>query len=391
MASKEGANALKEIGGPLSASLANKDNSARLKQAVRSYVDAHSKVLLASHPGNRLYFREADEDALFKAAGVSREDVDLVIKRYKLADSTWRILNRAFYWAGALAVRHYLVSKDEEGAQHALIYLVLPMYASLQFKYWKHEPSGHLEAVMEYTVNNLSNKFKLKEMRTIIATLQYTANSTLEKYKDGIIKGDDEELRYFLSQLWIRINGFLQSVANEFYSNVEKGNHLYIEKEPGEDSFREVDNVSMLVARLSESSFNRAVTGGVDTRTATAASTISGVSTSAIRSALEKINSEKSAEVKELITLTLQMYFSDGKRQPDTVGTNQFLVESIKNLTKSNTKEEAVLRTKDILDDMLLTTSEKYNSSERPATRANFRKAIYIYYVILIQQTYMGN
>ena len=55
---------------------------------------------------------------------------------------------------------------------------------------------------------------------------------------------------------------------------------------------------------------------------------------------------------------------------------------------KSNTNNESIIRIKEILDSWLTECSDNYNKTERIATKNNFRKAVYMYYVLNITNCY---
>ena len=55
-------------------------------------------------------------------------------------------------------------NKNTDLANYALMYLALSMYPSLHYKYFPFEPNPQ---IMDYTINNLSNRYKIKQLGTI--------------------------------------------------------------------------------------------------------------------------------------------------------------------------------------------------------------------------------
>ena len=55
---------------------------------------------------------------------------------------------------------------------------------------------------------------------------------------------------------------------------------------------------------------------------------------------------------------------------------------------KSNTKDESIVRIKDILDKFLNNYCPIYIKTNRIATKISFRRAIYLYFVLIIQKNF---
>ena len=383
--------AMGEFGKKVSESVSRKEKLESFKRMVKRYIDDHSSVLLAPHPGHRLYFRESDATAPLEIFGVTETEVMAAIRQHRLADPTWKATNKPIFWVLSFAARQCAIQKDEQALEHVLAYMACAMYSGIQYKYWQYETKGGYQSVMDYTVNNLSGKFILKEKKNNIAAAVHTTKSAFEnapvrfgeQREARLASGADGDVRYFISQVWCRINGYMQSIAREYYANLEKGNRLYRDKEPEEDSGRTIDNASLAVSRISEAAFNRAQAAVVDRQTLKMAVGVADVSETATAAAIEKIVKEMPALVKELVSAIVQIYLADGSKDPESIASSSFLGDCLREYTKSNSKDPKLLRIRDILDTMLRETSPKYVSTERAATQGNFRKAVYVYFVVI--------
>jgi len=394
--------AVNELGSAVKEALSSPQKARKMKLTVKAYVDSHAHTLTTPNLGRRLYFRDPDAKKMYDVLGVSEFEVAHVIKKHQLTDPSWKGANKTLPWVLVLAARQFELNKDREGVEHALIYMALFFYSSIQYKYFRFEPTGANEAIFQATLNDLSNKFKLKQHGSVIGMLSEITMTTWDTYRKDVIEGTDLRMRYFANQLRSRINDAVKNVAKRFYPNWEKAraggivNRLYIDQEreqTGSDgeqmAKRPVENTSLTIARISDSALNRSMSVGVDKRISSVSARVAGVSQSAIEIALERIVKEYPELTRELIGLILEMYFAEGTHTVESIGSKAFFARSIANYTRSNTNDVAVIRAREILEELLAASSEKYLQSERAATKSNFKKACYIYLVLMTQQAYL--
>ena len=87
--------------------------------------------------------------------------------------------------------------------------------------------------------------------------------------------------------------------------------------------------------------------------------------------------------------MILQLFLSEEGNNAEDIGSQKFINYCWNLYIKSNTKDKSILEIKDILDKWLEQNSKEYVKTERVTTKSNFRKAIYLYMVFTIQQTYI--
>jgi hypothetical protein len=132
------------------------------------------------------------------------------------------------------------------------------------------------------------------------------------------------------------------------------------------------------------------INDGVNREVVKISANISGISEKGLHEAIVKIIENENELIKELITNTLQVYLVDEGNKSDTVGSKKFILQGQKILSKSNTKNDSVIRIKEILDHWLSNYSDRYVKSSRAATLSNFRRGTYMYFIFEIQQTFTG-
>lgn len=352
---------------------------------IAKYIDSNNEVLFDIGPGKRLLFPQSEKDYLFHISGLTDKDVQNTIKKVDCIDEGWNILGNSYNILNILPVRYYLLQKKKKEMETALIFVTLAHYSSSQFKYFRHETN---DAIMQYTVNHLSNRFYLKQYGNIFKALYVTALNSHEKYAKELESGTDEGIKTYIASLRNRIDNLVSNVAKEFYENWEKGNYFNTESDDySEENFHVSDNTSYAIKRIADAATMQTISRGVDDKFAKMAAKMTGVSVNAVRTSLHDIVRHKDQEINLLFTLILQLYLMGGKHTVTQVSSIDFITFCNDVYIKTNTSDTAILKIKEILDEWLQESSAQYRKTERAATLANYRKAIYFYCVFLLNNT----
>jgi hypothetical protein len=363
-----------------------KTHGSTYQRHIAKFIDNNSEVLYSQGPSKRLYFSDDDRDELYRAIGISPMTLKATIKKSDLIDASWKILNEPFNLGATLAIRYYQVNKKKKELEAAILYLSFAFYSSIQYKYFPYEPN---ENIMSYTINNLSNKFKIKQLGNVFKAIHSTAMTNHETWAKKLEQGTDLIIKDYIMSLKTRLDGLIQKIANEFYETKEKGHYLNTEEDRyDEENFYQADNNSFVITRLAETATLKTLSRGINHDLVRTSANIAGVSVTALRNAVIAIVDKKDKEIKELFILILQLYLMDGKHQPDMIRSKQFVEFCLEVYIKSNTNDETIIKIKDLLDEWLTLCSPNYVKTERIATKNNFRKATFLYFVFVLQNSY---
>ena len=97
-------------------------------------------------------------------------------------------------------------------------------------------------------MNNLSNKYKIKQLGNLYLALSDTAMVSDKTYEDKLLRGTDDDIRYYIQALNTRIRSFLRKIANEFYKNEREKNYMSDEyDDPDPDHYKEVNSTAYTV------------------------------------------------------------------------------------------------------------------------------------------------
>lgn len=368
----------------VSNSLSNKDNTNNLIKYIHKYMDKNVKVLSHNTPTYRLYFyEETDREIVYQLTGITREEILELNKNVPAIKSQWKLLNDPFNILMPLIIRYYHQTKQTACVESCLMYLVLSLYASLHFKFFKFEPNDN---VMQYTINRVSNKFLFKQYGVLSKALFATAKTNHESYKQSKLMSNDDTtfISYFVS-LRSRLNNQLRAFSNEYYKDYEEGNYFNNEEDNTDpENYKEVSNASGAIVNLTNRTINEFFSMNINEKVLNTSCGVAKCDKTTLRKALISIKNKEREQVYTLILSIIQYYLKDPNNDIDSIGSQKFFVYCLSVYTKSNTKDKSILSIKDILDKFLKVHCDKYNETEREATKSNYRKGLYLYFVLLI-------
>ena len=363
----------------------NPKNIKALKEAVAVYLDANMAKLSSAGPTYRTLFTEEDKRVLFVNTATSPELVNRVLPMSSYIKKHWRNIVMPFNVVCALTITYAKRTNNVELAQYMLMYLVLSMYPSLHAKYFKY---GVNPQIMDYTINNMSKKFKIKNLGTIWNTLLDTAMVCDKTYTKNIIRANDKDITDYIESLKTRLNALLKKIKSEFTKNYNDKNLMGIEKD-NEDSenFSRAESNSYIIERLANSIALKLSINGPDMKIVQISAKLNAVAVNDMRSAVNNLISDKenAREIRKVISDILSIYLSFDSNSAIEIHSNKFILECLRIYKKSNTTNKSIIEIKKMLDIWLRRYSDRYKKSNRVATLNSFRKALYTFFVFTIQ------
>lgn len=360
---------------------------------VQRFVDRNSESLFATHMGGRVSYGPDVEADLFRICGVRKDEMQATMSRTEVIREHWKVGNEPVYYLLLLAQRHYLEKKKPKEQHLALMMFGVISYSIQQRRYFKYASGVGFDNVMNYTINQLSQKFLIKQHGSVYGALEATLEKSGETYQDLVASHSDADALLYITNTSSRINNWVQNFAKEFYKNKDSGRYLNVDKEvdPEEGFLRDTTNVSMAISKITDNAVLATKTNAPNTRVARLLASSNGISQSELISAVEQINRKEEERLRELIRVILTIFLVDQRQQAEDICSTRFTLYCLRAYGKSHTKEPNVLRLKGILDELLADYSETYNKTQRAHTQINLRKALFQYYVSHIQTTVCSN
>lgn len=365
----------------------SKDTQRKFMNIVASYVDRNVNRLSTAGPSKRTLFSDMERNKVYGLIDFDPKSCKAIVKQSNYIKSSWKIVNDPFNLIMMMILRFAKLNKLDQINQLAVTYLTLSMYPSLHYKYFKFEPN---EAIMQYTINNLSNKFKVKQVGNILQALVDTTALADKTYDKFIRHANDKELTDYINAYKTRLNSLIKKIRDAFEKDYRSGNYMNTERDnEDETDFMMSDSNSLLIQRVVDQVALKLSINGPDSRIVDISAKMNQVSVNETRNTLNIItqNKEESVNIRALCEAILYLYLFNGENHVSDLNGSKFLTFCLAVYKKSNTNDENVIKIKTILDTWIEKYSETYRKTQRVATVNNFRRALYTFFVFTIQRS----
>lgn len=351
------------------------------------YVSRNNDKLTTSGPQYLIPFTMKDKQEYFDLFSISDTEVAALVDKItkQVNDkANWRLFkNNPIFFIFYCCIRYATLAKDAKLLNSALIAMALSVYPSIFAKYFRYEPNPN---IMQYTIDNLSNRFIIKKSNHIFGALTYSIQSSWKFHEKDFNRGADQDVIRFIQRIRNDQNSLLKKIANAYQTNYKKGLFVTTQVDAYDDNIN-VDNVNNTnkVEALSNKIVLSMLTNGVDLRIADFASNAAQVSKLDLRNYISLIINEKESEtMKEFISSILFLYLYTDSHEPDEIRSKEFIGYALQLFKKTNSKDKNVTNIKTTLDKWG-TSSGIYRKFSRSATRVDYTKAIFMYFILSIQ------
>lgn len=365
-------------------------------QFVQKFISRNSNALSMRGPSKRIPFTEQDRSEFFRLMGINQSDIVKAIKDCPLIDQKWNVLASTMNILLVSMVYVYYKNKElfksYKYKPHylATFYLALKFYSSIQYRQFPYLPD---ESIMEYTIEELSKKFLMKKFNTIFELVQYFSDSHVENMNMELLKPDDKNMTFYVSNLHTRISSAMKNITNEFMKNHENSKRtetstLTSEDEDGDTYLNDIRSISADIEMVSRKIRIHMVTdGGVDQALLKIAGDKMHISPSKMQVMIERIQEDKNSnDVFLLVSNIIAYYLTSTKRDIRSIRSSHF-IETMKNVYGvSNTKNQYIIHIKEILDGIIERYSTSYTKTMKRATLSNARGCIFLYTVLYISK-----
>lgn len=363
-----------------------KDKSKAFIMYVQRFMDKNSEIINHNIPSKRLFFYPEDLMYPFKLLDITLDDVELMVKKIKSDKNSWGILNKVNFPLNFLMIcfiKYYNETKDSMGMQATLSYLTLYQYASsLYQKYYKYLPN---ENCMQFTYNRISDKYYFRKYQTIYKALMATTLKNHDSMKKLLLSKQDMDLLSYILSLRNRLNNQMKQFASEYYRDFNSKKYLnYTEDSNDPDNYVETSNISGDILNILNNVYNSFTSSKVDVKILRLSCGIAKVEQGVLKTALENLKDNEIEGIRVLILSMIQLYLNNNKNSIRDVGSQKFFTYMMSMYSKTNSKNEITVEIKKNLDLFLNKYCSRYSNTDREATKVSYRKALYIYMILLI-------
>ena len=364
------------------------DGKRKFSILVEQFVNRNSSKLTTIGPMYLIPFTNNDKQDYYDLFETSDNEIrKMVLEMVNKANSNanWLFLkNNPQYILFYCVIRYFTINKDPKQLNNALIITALAFYPSIFSKYFKYEVNP---GVMHYTIDNLSQRFIIKKTNHIFGMLAYSIQGSWKFHEKDFFNGNDGEIIRFIQRIRNDQNSLMRKISNNYYENHKKGLSVYTQVDSYDDSvIVDNENDTNKVESVTNKIVLAMITNGVDLKLCDFAANAANVSKIELRNYLTKIAVEKNSSIMySFIESILFLYLYDGKHTFAEINSKQFLSFAIALFKKTNSKDKNITNIKTTLDKWGV-DSGIYGKFNRLATRVDYTKGIFLYFVLSIQK-----
>lgn len=368
-------------------SLSIKAKQDTYKENIDKYMAANVDKYFIVGPGDRPIYSDVQINTYIQLCGLTPDAIKQALKESDKVGSGWNIMNNPFNTANVLATRYFAIKKKPEFIKLSEWYIIVSMYPSIHSKYFKY---GVNEACMAYTINNLSDKYKIKQLKSLWAAMTDMIHTAYQLHEKNIIEGEDIAYVKYIQDVHTRLNSLIRNIANEYYANHDNRKYLETEFESfDEDNYHEADSNSYEIDRIANNVVNQLVIHGPDMKLVELSAKSANVSVNQLRTyTLTLINGKHRKDIWDITEALLFLYLFNDDGESHSVAqirTNDFMLYCLKVYKRSNTTNKNVIKIKAILDRWIDEVGVKDETNRAP-TIMNYKKALYTFFVFSIEK-----
>lgn len=355
---------------------------------VNKFMDKNSDVLSHNIPSKRLFFYPTDMKYPFDLFGFTIDYIDSITDKVKKQKDCFGVINQVnfpFNFLMVNLIKYYELSNNKNGLNIALMYLTLYQYSALHAKYYKFLPN---EDCMQFTYNRISDKYYFRKYQSVFKAIFATTINNHESMKKLLKSKNDVDILKYLLSIRNRLNNQIKNFTNEYMEDFNNKHYLKLQQDSrDEDNYYETTNMSGDIVNIVNKSFNKFSTSRIDPKILRMSCQICKADQGTLKLALENIKDNEMDKIRLLILSIVQMYIYNNKNSIKEIGSKKFFAYMVSAYSKSNSKNEISLNIKKTLDLFLTQYCNRYSNTEREATKVMYRKALFIYFVLLINQS----
>lgn len=361
---------------------------------IQLFFDKNHDIIFDSNPGRKLIFAESNKQSIYDFTGIAPEEISncvevkvkKAVKEYGYTNQrgeAFVLINDPFIIQMFFCIRELLLIKKEKEAELFIMFMCMKFYSSRQKSSFPYEPNPN---IMAFTVNNLSNKFKYKQLQTNYNVIKDTAMISHDTYRAGLLKGTEQDFLTYIPQMENRIGKIIKAIAEEFYENLEKKNYLNTNKSfDDEDNVVDSESLSATVQHLSEGVVHDFMANKINMGIVRAVSARNNLPFTTVYQTLTEIKIKESPDVIiKLYGHVFNILTEYDKHIFDNVCSKGFALSALKQLSISNSNDPDLIALKAILDGLLNNHCSKYATTNRLPTKMAYRTTLYAYFIYLI-------
>lgn len=369
-----------------------------LFQHISKYEDKNSKLLNTPYPLDIITFsnKGPDFEIIFKCTQINYRELEKDIDKVPKAKSA--IENAAFkplQTVLLLIIRYYLITKQSDKLKAIYYYYGYSIYWSHYHDILKSKGYAPRKETMIYTVNELTMKNILKKEGSVKEWIRYNVQTPIENDSsyERLANCRDEDIRRVLEAVNVNMRSKIKEVSSKYFINYENNDVIMesIGALDDEGTQRVDESVTSEAEVLAQDFTNRFYMSNINMDTVNhAVFYAKDASAKEIKIALESIkNNVPVQEIQKLYSSLFYLFLTSGDPRASSSNVKTFKFFNVMRdvFKKGNSINVNIVTIRELVNKWLEQSLNIYRVTNREATKTNYRRAIYFYFVLTVSRS----
>lgn len=367
--------------------LGDKKNQEKIIEFTGTFIDTHSTQLYTSGPVHMFTFAEKETSFFYEMFGVTQKQVlEFSNEMFKVAyggTALFHIIREAPHKILLTAILIEAIQKKYEDIITCCKYLI--GFAEYPLMFRNSWPRGVREDIMNYTIEHLPNKFKVKKLNNLLSLLKYDMDTVFRLCDKRLETGFDHQYVDFIYRCRNQIKATFKKIAGEYYKNHENNASQHTKGGKLDDgSLAEQEGHTSNVASVVENTYNKFIANGVNNGLARIAAEGNQVDKDTLIGFINQIYSSKENRLYKFIEDVITAYLS---RNPTNtaLGSGEFFNFGLSLYRSIGTSKDTIYQEiRSILNLWMLEIINIGNYYQNNGTIINYTRAIFNYMIMMI-------
>lgn len=355
-----------------------------------AFIDKNSTALSKSGPVLMFRFGDTETSYLYELFGTSKDEVmklfDQVIEETyygKLSKFLVTLVKNAPHKLLLVAILIDAVQNQYDDIIECMEYL-FPFcdYPMLFAHYWS---TGVKEEVMDYTVEHLPNKFKLKKVSNLQGLLKWDGHSTVSYFAPKISDGQDHWYIDIVYRLRSQMNNTFRNISVMYYQNSKSGATQHKNTNQYDDGqIADNEGLSTNMGQIIDNTLNKFASGSINGNIVKVCAESQLVDKDNLQGFIAQIYNDKTNQLSTYIENIITAYFS---KYPTamSIQASEFVTFGFSLYRSiSTSKDPLYQKIRQILNHWMNDIIGIQNLYKREGTRIVYTRAIFNYFILMI-------
>lgn len=370
--------------------LAKPKNQEDIIAYVGKFLDDHGNQLSTSGPIHMFTYGESETKFLYDLFGLNPQ---------MLIDTYLKMIDESFYGKISLFITGWVknsphklmitsmlidaIQNNYEDIVTCCEYMwAFSEYPILYRNFWK---TGVKEDVMNYTIEHLSTKFKVKKVNNLQGLLKYDAHASVAKMADRLKTGADNTYTDFMQRMRNQMKGTFKNIANAYYDNDKEDSSQHSKSNQYDDgTLADQEGLTTNITQVVDKTISKFSIGEVNNSIARIAADAAQVDKDNLTGFINQIYATKNNRLNKLVENIITSYFNKNPTvsdlsSPEFLNFGLILYRSI-----GTSKDPMYQEIKSILNYWIYEIINIKQFYQREATWSAYSRAVFNYVVLMI-------